>query len=215
LILISFRKIKPTKTNLLKLNKRLLFVEKGKEFLDYKRTELIQEIREIWELYKKQRKNYYNLFKKVMLKLNQTYMDQGKNSVILIGQIGKIQYSPHINLKIIKKKGILVPNIEFELEQLKKLPPYSLASTSKYLDDLMILLKKFFGELMYLAEYEDLMIRYAFNFQKINRRIQGLKNIIKPQIEADIKNIEKILEEMDRENFISLKKTKDLIKNNE
>ena len=35
----------------------------------------------------------------------------------------------------------------------------------------------------------------------------------KPQIQADIKNIERILEEVDRENFISLKKTKDLIKN--
>ncbi|MBY9007982.1 MAG: V-type ATP synthase subunit D [Candidatus Lokiarchaeota archaeon] len=209
---MSFRKIKPTKSNLIRLNKRLKFVEKGKKFLDYKRTELIQEIRNLWDVYKKQRRSFYNLFKKLLLKLNETYMEQGKNSVILISKIGKIQFKPSINIKTIKKIGVALPQIEFDLEQQKKLPPYSFSNTSKHLDGLMNLLKVFFNELIVLAENEDVLIRYAFNFQKINRRIQGLKNIIQPQIEIDIKNIEKILEEVDRENFISLKKTKDLIK---
>ena len=76
----------------------------------------------------------------------------------------------------------------------------------------MELLNVFLTEMISLAENEDVLIRFAYNFQKINRRIQGLKNIVKPRLINDIKNIGKILEEVDRENFVSLKKTKDLIK---
>ncbi|MBY8981686.1 MAG: V-type ATP synthase subunit D [Candidatus Lokiarchaeota archaeon] len=209
---MSFRKIKPTKSNLIHLNKRLEFVEKGKEFLDYKRTELIQEIRYLWKIYKKQRKSFFNRFKKVLLKLNETYMEQGKNSVILISSICKIQFRSYVNIKTIKKIGVMLPHIEYNFGSEKKLPPYSFTNTSKHLDELMNLLRNFFRELISLAENEDILFRYAYNFQKINRRIQALKNIVQPQIENDINNIEKILEEVDRENFISLKKTKDLIK---
>jgi vacuolar-type H+-ATPase subunit D/Vma8 len=42
--------------------------------------------------------------------------------------------------------------------------------------------------------------------------MKGLKNIIKPQIESDIKKIEAILEENERERFTRLKKTKDKLK---
>ncbi|MBN1215930.1 MAG: V-type ATP synthase subunit D [Candidatus Lokiarchaeota archaeon] len=209
---MSFRKIKPTKTNLLRLKKRLEFVEKGKEFLDFKRTELIQEIRRLWNVYQKQRSSLHDLLSKVVLKLNDAYMEQGKNSVILISKISKIQFNPSFQLKIIKKIGVMIPNIEYDLGQEKKLPPYSFSSTSKYLDELMYFLKIFFNELISLAQNEDSIFKYANSFEKINRRIQGLKYIIQPQIENDISNIEKIIEEVEREDFIRLKKTKDLIK---
>ena len=122
---MSFRKIKPTKSNLLRLKKRLEFVEKGKEFLDFKRTELIQEIRRIWKTYKTQRSSFHDLFIDVVLKLNDTYMEQGKNSVILISKMSEIQFKPFFILKNIKKIGVMIPQIEYDLGQEKKLPPYS------------------------------------------------------------------------------------------
>ena len=53
------------------------------------------------------------------------------------------------------------------------------------------------------------------NFKKINRRLNGLKNIIIPELELNIKGIKGKLEEIERENFVRLKKTKDLINKEE
>jgi V/A-type H+-transporting ATPase subunit D len=209
---MSFREIKPTKSNLLKLEKRLEFVDKGKDFLDYKRIQLIQEIRDIWEAYKEKRKNFFDIGRKVLYTLNETYKEQGKRYIETISKMGELQFKPEIDLKYSKKIGIAIPQLNFELKQKETLPPYSFNNTSRHLDELMGMLKEFIKSLLSLAEIEDELINYAANFQKINRRIQGLKNVIKPQIKSDIKKIETILEESERETFIRLKKTKDMIK---
>ena len=47
--------------------------------------------------------------------------------------------------------------------------------------------------------------------KKINRRIRGLKNVIIPELQLEIKKIKEILEENERENYVRLKNTKDLI----
>jgi len=197
------------------LEDKLDFVEKGKDFLDYKRTQLVEEIRNIWTNYKNQRKKSFEMIQEAMSNLNETYKEQGKQSVNLISMMGRIQYKPRIELKYSKKMGIAIPRLELEFEKEEKLPPYAFTNTSKHLDNLMGILKNVFEQMILLAETEDVLIKYAFNFQKVNRRIQGLKNVIKPQIESDIKKIERILEETERENFTRLKKTKDMIKTNE
>ncbi|MFX1317386.1 MAG: V-type ATP synthase subunit D, partial [Promethearchaeota archaeon] len=58
----------------------------------------------------------------------------------------------------------------------------------------------------------DILLKLIFNLKKISRRINGLRNVIKPQLILDIKTIKELLEELDRENFVRLKKTKSLIK---
>ena len=75
----------------------------------------------------------------------------------------------------------------------------------------MTILKEFFKSIIQLAESEDSMLNIALNFKKINRRISGLANIIIPEFILDITTIKKILEESDREGFVRLKKTKNLI----
>ncbi|MFO7796465.1 MAG: V-type ATP synthase subunit D [Promethearchaeati archaeon] len=207
--------MKPTKSNLLDLEDKLDFVEKGKDFLDYKRTQLVDQIRNIWTNYKNQHKKSFGMIQEAMSNLNESYKEQGKQSVNLISMMGRIQYKPRIELKYSKKMGIAIPRLELEFEKEEKLPPYSFTNTSKHLDNLMRILKNMFEQMILLAETEDVLIKYAFNFQKVNRRIQGLKNVIKPQIESDIKKIERILEETERENFTRLKKTKDMIKTKE
>lgn len=73
------------------------------------------------------------------------------------------------------------------------------------------MLEDFFNNLIKLAEIEDLMLKYALSFKKVNRRINGLKNIIIPNLSIEIKKIKMILEEIDRENFVRLKKIKNML----
>lgn len=69
----------------------------------------------------------------------------------------------------------------------------------------------FFERIVNLAEIEDTMLKHALSFKKITRRINGLNNIIIPELNLEIKKIKDILEEIQRENFVRLKNTKDLI----
>ncbi len=189
----------------------MIFADKGVNFLEFKREQLIIQIKRFWLEYQSNRKKFLNLYKNAQIRLYQTYKKMGKTGVNLISKMTKIQHRPLINVNYKKKIGIIVPKIKYELIQEGKLPAYSFENTSHYCDDLIIILKELFKSLMIFAENEDYMLKIAFNFKRINRRINGLKNLIIPGLRSDIKQIKEILEETEREGFIRLKKTKDLI----
>lgn len=188
------------------------FAQKGKEFLEYKREQIIFLIRKYWEDYLNQRTKFLNDFRQILIKLNQNYEEMGKRQFTLISSLSKIQYKPFVNVKYTKEYGNVIPQIDFELIRKETLPAYSFDRTSHYLDDLIRLLQDLFKDMILLAEKEGLMLSYSFNFKKISRRINSLENVIIPKQKTQIKKIKEILEENERENFVRLKKTKDLIK---
>ncbi len=208
---MSFRKTKPTKTNLLIMQKKLSFTLKGKTFLDYKREKLIQQIKDLYPTYLSRRKEFYSSYKNVMYELFESYKEMGSRNIELIRELSKIQYNPKLSVKLVKRIGTVVSEIMFESNIGKKLPAYSFENTGHHFDDLTIELKNFFINLILLAEIEDIMLKFAYDFQKLNRRINGLKNIIIPNLSLEIKQIKEILEELERENYVRLKKTRDII----
>ena len=179
---MSFREVKPTKTNLMSLQKKLNFVLKGKNFLEFKQEQLTFQIRKFWNEYQGQRKKFLKIFVEVMIKLSNTYKEMGKNSFILVSNMSKLQFKPSIRVNYTKRIGNIISIIDYELKNEKKLPPYSFENTSPYLDELITLLKEFFDNLIKLAEIEDLMLKYSLSFKKVNRRINVLKNMIIPNL---------------------------------
>jgi len=208
---ISFREIKPSKTNLINLQKRLNFAVKGENFLEFRREQLIFQLRKLWKEYVITRKEFLSLFKESLKLLYFTYEEMGKNELLLISKLSRIQYKPEVEIQHLKQAGIMIPKIKYKLIQEEKLPAYTFENTSHYLDDLINVLKMCFEQLIQFSEIEDLILKHATNFKKINRRINGLKNMIIPRLKVNIKQIKEILEEIERENYIRLKKTKDLI----
>lgn len=195
------------------LTKRLNFAVKGETFLEFKREQLMFRIKQIWNEYNEIRSNFLSLFKQSLVKLNQTYKEMGKYNLKLISKLSIIQYKPIIDIQYKKRSGILISQVKSKLSQAEILPAYTFENTSHYLDDLIQILKQLFGVLIEFSEIEDLLIKYSFNFKKVNRRINGLKNIIVPRLKVNIKKIKEVLEEIEREGYIRLKKTKDLIIN--
>lgn len=196
------------------LQKKLTFAVKGENFLKFKLEQIIFEIKKNWDNYLKQREIFLKLYKETMIKLNQTYKEMGKRELNSISKLSKIQYNPMITINYIKKIGTLVPIIDYELIREESLPAYSFENTSHYLDDLIILLIKFFESLIIFSQSEDLLLKLSLTFKKINRRINGLKNVIIPELQIDIKKIKAVLEEIERENYVRLKNTKNIITKN-
>lgn len=215
MFIISFKELKPTKTNLISLKKKLIFAKKGESFLEFKREQLITQIKDNWNLYQEKLKNFIKSYQKNLILINDAYKEMGKRDFVLISNLSKIQYNPTINIKYIKNIGITSHNLEYDLNRMGKLPAYSFENTSHFIDELMPSLENLFKILIDFAEFEDFFFQLALNFKKINRRINGLKNLIIPSLLKDIKKVKEILEELDRENFVRLKKTKELINKKE
>ena len=157
--------------------------------MEFRREQLIFQIKKIWKDYSNHRKVLLKLFKESFTLLIQTYEEMGKNEVNLTSKLSRIQYKPKISIQTTKKMGIIVSQVDYELHQEEKLPAYTFESTSHYLDDLLINLKEFFNEIIEFSEIEDLLLKVAISFKKINRRINGLKNVIIPRLESNIKQI--------------------------
>lgn len=212
MFIISFREIKPTKTNLISLRKKLILAKKGEKFLEFKREQLIAQIKSNWIEYQKRLNRFIEWYKEALIFMNEAYKEMGKRDLVLISNLSKIQFNPIINVLNVKSIGITAHQLKYDLNRIGRLPAYSFENTSHFIDELMPLLVDFFRFLIDFAEFEDLFLLLSLNFKKVNRRINGLKNRIIPSLTADIKKIREILEELDRENFVRLKKTKELIK---
>lgn len=146
-----------------------------------------------------------------MYLLNQTYKEMGKRDVELISSISKIQYNPILDISYVKEENLTVPKLMFKLDKEGKLPAYGFENTSHFLDDLLNKSIEFINKLLEIAEKEHLIVKNVMSFKKINRRLNGLNNSIIPELQLEIRRIKDKLGEIDRENYIRLKKTKDLI----
>lgn len=151
------------------------------------------------------------MFKSSLIKLNQTYKEMGKLNFDTIKNLRKMRYNPQINVNYKKVAGIIIPKINYELLQEKQLPAYSFEHTSHYLDELIILLKDFFEKLITVSEMEDLILKLSINFQKLNRRINALDHQIIPNLKYEIKKVKDQIEEIEREEYVRLKITKNAI----
>ena len=189
------------------------FAVKGERFLEFKREQLIVQIKDFWSEYLLSKNKFIYLYRQALYKLYQTYKEMGKIQLNLISHLSKIQHTPIINVQFKKKIGLIIPEIKFELKRERELPAYSFEDTSQTCDDLIIILRELFEVMLQHVEREDLLLKVALNFKKINRRINGLKNLVIPNLESDIKQIKDILEETERESFVRLKKVKNLIIN--
>ena len=115
MILISFREIKPTKTNLIDLQRKVDFAIRGERFLEYKREQIIFQIKKVWEEYKTNQNKLNNSYKKSFVKLNQAYKEMGKRDFILFSQMSKIQFSPKIDIKYKRKKIAIYGDVTLDI----------------------------------------------------------------------------------------------------
>ena len=141
-------------------------------------------------------------------KLLQSYMHYGKPKIQTLAEINKIHFEPVVDITFKQFLGINTPTIKLDLLEKEQLPSYSFQDTPISFDDTIDRVKDLFKELISFAEYDYIVYHFAFNYQKIQRRINALEDIMIPRLENEIHYIGKILDDLEREEFIDLKKLK-------
>lgn len=207
---MSFQKVKPTKPELTRLKKKRDFSQRGESLLEIKREQLHNLLTQTASDFFKVRNSMQKTLLANMELLKETYQFIGKEKVERISLYNQSKLDPRVKINYIHRGGIDLPQLELEKPQ-KYLPPYSFYDTALHIDILIKNMQECLNTLIKLGELDKATYRISENYKKINRRIDALEDLVLPKLNNEIKIIEDILSDNEREEFIRLKKIKEFL----
>jgi len=189
--------VRPTKGYLMEMQRSIVFIERGTEFLKLKRDHLAKELSESIEVLRGRRRllleslgEAYKAVQAAYLSLGPTEVESQANSIrstldidLLPKSVMGVQY-PYI--KILNK-----PKIEGELD-----------ITLSYASDKVYSILE---EIIRLAEFESRVERIADELGRTNRKVNALENTVIPDMKAVIKYIQDKLDEEQMEDLVRIK----------
>ncbi len=201
--------IAPTKSNLIKSKSSLDLSKKGYELLDKKRNVLIKEMMEYVEKARNMHNEIYNVITDAYEAL------QKANITLGVKNVEDISYSVPINenFEVLLKSvmGVDIPHLKYEKKQIA--PTYGFYNTSAALDEA----RQKFNDVKYkvyeLSEVENSIFKLAKEIEKTQKRTNALQHIQIPKYKQQVKYIQEVLEEKEREDFFRLKRLKSKSKN--
>ncbi len=205
---MSVENTAPTRINLIQTKKTLNLAESGRDILERKRDILLRELRNSIFDAERTRDELTALLKEAYRSLSEANMKKGPLTVenAALGS----SYEANFLLDYRSIMGVTVPVVEFQSEPDVK-PDYGFGSTSVELDRAFA---QFYAALELtakLAKDEGVTFQIANNVKKTQRRVNALNFVLIPRYRRIVKQIEMILEEKEREEFVRTKRIKRLI----
>jgi V/A-type H+-transporting ATPase subunit D len=202
--------VKATQPELTRLKNRHRFLEKGYNLLELKRQQLFEAMKNTSLQFFQARRALietinadFNLFKR-------NFQLLGKEKIQILALLNRIHFEIGVDIKFINKYGVDVPDIKLEFKE-EALPVYSFSDTPLHFDTLLLQFKETLKKIIKLAELDNVLYHFALNYQKIQRRIKALEDMILPRLSRDIHDVEEILEDLEQEEFIQIKNIKELL----
>jgi len=209
---MSFENISPTRINLIQTKKTLSLAESGREVLERKRDILLRELRKNVYEAEKTRDDLVKTLAKAYQNLKGANFAKGSDTIANVA-IGS-SYEADFLLDFRSIMGVAVPMVEFQRE-LDVKPDYGFANTNAELDAAF---KRFYGALELIADLsraEGAAFQIANDVRSTQRRVNALKHVLIPMYRNITKQIELVLEEREREEFVRTKRIKRMIKEHE
>jgi len=202
--------VSPTRMELLKLTRRVKLAEKGHDLLKEKRDALIAEFLDVVSEVRAARKEMEEKLKEAFNNLILAQALLGVENVRQISLMTARKISLDFDARSIM--GVSVPVIEAESFSRKATERgYGFVDTSAVLDRCARSFEEALEKIIKVAEVEETVRRLAEEVEKTKRRVNALEYILIPKLKATRKYIQMRLDEMERENFIRLKKIKAIL----
>lgn len=196
--------IVPTKANLIKAKNLLDFSEKGFELLDKKRNVLIREMMGLMDKAKDVQNRVSSTFEEAYKALQVVNVSMGVNNVEEIAISVPTTEKYEILLKSVM--GVEIPFVKYGKKDLE--PYYGFFRTNPALDIAVTKFKEVKYLIYELAEIENSVFKLAMEIKKTQKRANALEKIQIPKYQEQVKIIEEVLEEKEREDFFRLKRLK-------
>jgi V/A-type H+-transporting ATPase subunit D len=196
--------VAPTKSNLIKAKSALQLSKKGFELLDKKRNVLIKEMMGLVSKSKDIQEQIYNTIEKAYESL------QVVNLIMGVKDVEDISYSvpqdESFELLLKSVMGVDIPTIKYKRTEIQ--PTYGFYYTNSALDMARLNFNEVKYKIYELAEIENSIFKLAKEIQKTKKRTNALQHIQIPKYSQQVKYIQEVLEEKEREDFFRLKKLK-------
>lgn len=192
--------IPPTKSSLLDLRRRLLFLNEGFRLLERKRellTRLVYEkLAEYGRINKTTRESFKNAYR--WLSITQMRMGSQRIQQLAIGMPLAVE------AKVLPRRNM---SVQYPSVEIRKLPllPVGILGTDASLDQTRSSLADMVVKAAQLAEVETALWRLLEEQRKTQKRVNALKYNVIPRFERTISYVESTLEEEERSTLFQLK----------
>jgi V/A-type H+-transporting ATPase subunit D len=192
--------IPPTKSSLLDLKRRLVFLNEGYRLLERKRELLTRLVYEKLPEYRRLNLSTRKAFTEAYRWLSITQMRMGSNRIQQLA----IGMPLAVEAKVLPRRnmGVQYPSVEIQ-----KLPllPVGILGTDASLDETRSSLADMVVKAAQLAEVETALWRLLEEQRKTQKRVNALKYNVIPRFERTIKYVQSSLEEEERNSLFQLK----------
>jgi len=204
---MALRDIKPTRSELINLKRKIQLSERGYKILKMKRDGLILEFFKVLATAKDSRGELldkYQLAVEMMAVANTVEGAIGVKSAAF-----SVKEVPEITLKSKNIMGVIVPQIE--ASKVKKSlvdRGYGVLGTSTVIDETASAFEELVDSIIESAEIETTMKRLLDEIEKTKRRVNALEYKVIPELTAARDFIKMRLDEMEREELFRMKRIK-------
>ncbi|KCZ71339.1 H(+)-transporting ATP synthase, vacuolar type, subunit D [Candidatus Methanoperedens nitroreducens] len=199
--------IKPTRSELIELKKKIKLSQSGHKLLKMKRDGLILELFAILEKARDVRAEVEKQFAIASLKLAIAKSVEG--IVVVKSTAFALKDTPKLELESRNVMGVVVPKIDASSVH-KRLDEhgYGIIGTSSRIDEAVDAYEILVEKVILAAEIETTMKKLLEDIEKTKRRVNALEFKVIPELTEARDFIVLRLEEMERENTFRLKKIK-------
>jgi V/A-type H+-transporting ATPase subunit D len=191
----------PTKNNLIRQKENLKLSKQGHDLLEKKKIILNLEKMKYIEKAKQTKEELIEALKSGHNSYIQAVIENGTDKLVDISN--GISTKEVLDIKYKSIMGVEIPSIVYETQEVKS--NYSLLDTSSSIDKTIIEFNRVKELLINYAELQNTIKRLEKSIEKVSKRSNALSDMVIPQTESNIKDIQDILEERDREEFTRLK----------
>ncbi len=199
--------VKPTRSELLLLKKKIKLAKTGHSLLKKKRDGLIMEFFNILKKAKDIRKELVLEYVVALGKVNVARAIDGDLAIKSISMA--LKSLPVVEVETKNIMGVKVPKISF-MEMKKSIfeRGYGITSASSKIDEAAMAYETVVEKVVAAAEIELTLKKLLKEIERTKRKVNALELLTIPRLESTAKYIRLRLEEMERENFSRLKRMK-------
>jgi V/A-type H+-transporting ATPase subunit D len=204
---VAVKDVKPTRSELIELKKKIVLSQKGHKLLKMKRDGLIMEFFKLLDQAKALRRDMAGAHRAALDKI--AIAEAVEGSVAVKSASMALLSSPRIEVGKRNLMGVVVPkvsgdSVKARLDQ----RGYGVIGTSAHIDEAARAFEGLVEASIKAAEVETSMKRLLAEIEKTKRRVNALEFKVIPDLMETRDFITFRLEEMERENIFRLKKIK-------
>lgn len=204
---MALRDIKPTRSELINLKRRIALSERGYKILKMKRDGLILEFFKVLADAKDSRGELMKKYQRAVESMALANTVEG--AIGVKSAAFSVKEVPQITLQSKNIMGVVVPEIESSKVR-KSLPDrgYGVLGTTSIIDETATSFEELVEAIIESAEIETTMKRLLDEIESTKRRVNALEFKVIPELSEARNFIKMRLDEMEREELFRLKKIK-------